>query len=33
MKQFVEFIRGHYPTIIIVTVIVGLSLGLWTRFL
>jgi predicted Na+-dependent transporter len=30
MKQFAEFIRKNYQTIIIVTVIVGLLLGLWT---
>ena len=30
MKQFAEFIRKNYQTIILITVVVGLLLGLWT---
>ncbi|MDZ7376180.1 MAG: hypothetical protein ONB13_06135, partial [candidate division KSB1 bacterium] len=30
MKAFADFIRKHYQTIIIATVIVALLLGLWT---
>ncbi|MGQ9556283.1 MAG: arsenic resistance protein, partial [Anaerolineae bacterium] len=30
MKQFAEFIRKNYQTIILITIVVGLLLGLWT---